>query len=294
MQKKVNLKGQLAKLPYDLINEIGKTMINYVDYVRLQSTCKSLKSMLPKMPNHQLSQVPWLMLPHDNGRENTRFSFLNPLENKMYNLDIPEDLAFFRECFIQKVVLLSNPTSNEFTAMAIYGELREFAFCRSGDKKWSKLMVPQFADNVLSYEGKFYVLSCTKEVWIGDATSLPKMTRIAPPCFDPNDCWLVRMSSDQSRFKWIKVTSIGDDAFFIGKNNSLFISSQNLPNDWRKNCIYFSNAYIEGHIDGIVGGYNNVMYNLKTRRIESIPGYVASDSLLVSPAPIWVTPNPTL
>jgi hypothetical protein len=65
-------------------------LINYADYVRLQSTCKSLKSMLPKMPNHQLSQVPWLMLPHDNVSENTRFSFLNPLENKMYNLDIPE------------------------------------------------------------------------------------------------------------------------------------------------------------------------------------------------------------
>jgi hypothetical protein len=90
MQKKVNLKGKLAKLPQDLINKIGKRLINYADYVRLQSTCKSLKSMLPKMPNHQLSQVPWLMLPHDNVGENTRFSFLNPLENKMYNLDIPE------------------------------------------------------------------------------------------------------------------------------------------------------------------------------------------------------------
>jgi hypothetical protein len=356
--------------------------------------------MLPNMPDHQLSQIPWLMLPHDNGRENTRFSFLNPLENKMYNLDIPElkgmllrgssygwilavdgypklslinpftraqiqlppldtfpgilrfdpnklneeylistdriyydkihsrGLAFFRNYFVQKVVLLSNPTSNEFTAMAIYGELREFAFCRSGDKKWSKLMVPQFAEDVMSYEGKFYILSGTKEIWIGDATSLPKVTRIAPPRSVPNDCWLVRMTSgefafasirlkhrpivndpeermyyetthfvvyklDQRRLKWIRVTSIGEDAFFIGKNNSLSISSQNLPNGWRKNCIYFSDAYIEGHFEGIVGGYDNVMYNLETRRIESIPGYVASNSLLVSPAPIWVIPNPT-
>lgn len=86
-------------------------------------------------------------------------------------------------------MLSSNLASNEFTAMAIYDELREFAFCKSGDKKWSKLMVPRFTEDVMSYEGKFYVLSHSKEVWIGDATSLPKVTRIALPCCDiPNEC----------------------------------------------------------------------------------------------------------
>ncbi|XP_059462084.1 putative F-box protein At5g55150 [Corylus avellana] len=397
------LEGQLAKLPQDLINEIGKRLINYADYVRLQSTCKSLKSMLPKMPNHQFSQVPWLMLPHDNVSENTRFNFLNPLENKMYNLDIPEvkgmllrgssygwilavdgypklclinpftraqiqlppldtfpdvlsfdpnmpnkeylinkersylrsqkthsrGVAYFRKVFVNKVVLSSNPVSNEYTAIAIYGEFEELAFCRSGDKKWSRLNIPGYGDDVMSHEGKFYVLNISKGVWIGDATSLPKMTRIAPPQHTPNACWLVRMTSgelafvnirfewkplvddpkgreyyktthfvvyklDQRRLKWNEVTSIGDDAFFIGKNNSLSVSSQNLPNGWRKNCIYFSDAYTEGHIDGIVGGYDNIVYNLETRRIESIPGYVVSDSLLVSPAPIWVIPNPSI
>jgi len=163
--------------------------------------------MLPNTPNHQLSQVLWLVLPHDNVSK-TRFSFLNPLENKMYNFDIPEvkgmllrgssygwilavdgypelclinpfsraqiqlppidtfpdvlrfdpnvpnkeylisgkrsylhnqktharGVAYFRNVFVRKVVLSTNPTSNEFTALAIYGEFEELAFCTSGDR----------------------------------------------------------------------------------------------------------------------------------------------------------------
>jgi len=75
--------------------------------------------------------------------------------------------------------------------------------------------------------------------------------------------------------KWTEVTSLGDDAFFIGNYNSLSISSQNLLASWKRNCIYFTNAYIEGHIDGIIGG----IYDLKNKRIEPMPGY-ASDPMI--------------
>jgi hypothetical protein len=40
------------------------------------------------------------------------------------------------------------------------------------------------------------------------------------------------------------------------------------------NCIYFTNAYIEGHIDGVIGG----IYDLKNKRIEPMLGYL-SDSM---------------
>jgi len=95
---------------------------------------------------------------------------------------------------------------------------------------------------------------------------------------------------DKRLSKW----SIGDDAFFIGKNNLLSIPSQNLlflflklpsqnlRTDWRNNCIYFLDAYTKGHIDGLVGCYDNVRYNLENRRIELMLGYLISDSLLVS------------
>jgi hypothetical protein len=87
---------------------------------------------------------------------------------------------------------------------------------------------------------------------------------------------------DKRLSKWSKVTSIGDDAIFIGKNNLLSIPSQNLRTDWRKNYIYFLDAYTKGHIDGLVGCYDNVRYNLENGRIELMLGYLISDSLLVS------------
>ena len=45
--------------------------------------------MLLKLPSHQLSQVPWLMIPSDNINE-THCRFFSILENKMYSLEIPE------------------------------------------------------------------------------------------------------------------------------------------------------------------------------------------------------------
>jgi hypothetical protein len=67
-------------------------------------------------------------------------------------------VAYFQKVFVLKVVLSSNPTFNEFTAMTIYGEFEELAFCTSGEKKWIKLKVSCFGEDVMSHEGKFYVL----------------------------------------------------------------------------------------------------------------------------------------
>ena len=78
---------QLLDLPEHLIFEIGKRLIIYADYVRLRSTCKSLQSMLPKVPNHQLSQVTWLMIPNTS---KTCRRFFSIFKNKIYNLEIPE------------------------------------------------------------------------------------------------------------------------------------------------------------------------------------------------------------
>jgi hypothetical protein len=58
----------------------------------------------------------------------------------------------------------------------------------------------------MSHEGKFDVLNIISEgVWIGDAASLPKMTKIAPPQHFPNACWLVRMTSGELAFVNIRI-----------------------------------------------------------------------------------------
>ncbi|KAL0004705.1 hypothetical protein SO802_012266 [Lithocarpus litseifolius] len=84
---------QLSELPENLIYEIGKRLTIYADYVRLRSTCKSFQSLLPKLPNHQLSQVPLLMIPPANDASETHCKFFSMLENKMYKLELPKVLG---------------------------------------------------------------------------------------------------------------------------------------------------------------------------------------------------------
>jgi hypothetical protein len=102
-------------------------------------------------------------------------------------------VAYFRKVFVRKVVLSTNPTSNEFTALAIYGEFEELAFCTSGDKKWTKLKVPRFGEDVMSHEGKIYVLTDRREVWISDAPST--MMRIAK---DDENCVYFSAKDDEN------------------------------------------------------------------------------------------------
>jgi len=55
-------------------------------------------------------------------------------------------------------------------------------------------------------EEKLYILTGHREVWIGEATSLPKMVRTAPPppwCV-PNEYWLLQMTSNELAFVNIK------------------------------------------------------------------------------------------
>lgn len=235
-----------------------------------------------------------------------------------------KNIAYLRCSFICKVVLSSSPTSDgKYLAMAIHGEFRDLALCRSEDKKWTycqkdDLEIPNIQLDIMSYEGKFYVLSGRGVIWVGKGASLPKMTRLAPSPprhhdFDP--CWLVRMTSSEfvvlnkskkwktishnseellhyktnyfnifkfnkKELKWTRITSIGNDAFFIGMNSLFSISLQNLHTGWRGNCIYFTDDYIDGQQEGIIGGYDNDIYKLENKRVESLPGFVF-DSLLV-------------
>ncbi|KAG6647134.1 hypothetical protein CIPAW_07G057800 [Carya illinoinensis] len=333
-----------------IIYEIAKGLVNYIDYVRFRSTCKSLQYMLPKTPNHQLNQVSCLLLPHNNGHSGRRRSLFNLLENMMFlawlirlpPLDtfldvleycpnmVDEEYLTWRAIDVpiiyraKKYCLLAIPTSDgKYLAMAIHGEFRDLALCRSEDKKWTycqkdDLEIPNIQLDIMSYEGKFYVLSGRGVIWVGKGASLPKMTRLAPSPprhhdFDP--CWLVRMTSSEfvvlnkskkwktishnseellhyktnyfnifkfnkKELKWTRITSIGNDAFFIGMNSLFSISLQNLHTGWRGNCIYFTDDYIDGQQEGIIGGYDNDIYKLENKRVESLPGFVF-DSLLV-------------
>ncbi|KAK7840480.1 hypothetical protein CFP56_016666 [Quercus suber] len=83
------------------------------------------------------------------------------------------------------------------------------------------------------------------------------------------------------------VKNIGDNVFFVGINDSLSISSQNLAK-YKGNCIYFTDDYFDCHREGIVGGHDMGVYNVEDRSIKPLPVY----NYYVWPPPIWVSPNP--
>ncbi|KAM7529289.1 hypothetical protein LguiB_032699 [Lonicera macranthoides] len=81
--------GKWSMLPGDLLDVIEGNLLLYRDKVRVRSVCASWNSHLPKLPNQQLMQLPWLLQTYENGKEASHGLF-NPFEKKFYHLDLPE------------------------------------------------------------------------------------------------------------------------------------------------------------------------------------------------------------
>ncbi|KAF5204882.1 F-box protein skip23 [Thalictrum thalictroides] len=90
-----------SDLPSELLDLIAQNLRNYVDYVRLRAVCPSWHSNLPKKPNHLLTQLPWLLLPHydNNIISETHCSFFNLADNQTYRLELPEVLGNGKVCW---------------------------------------------------------------------------------------------------------------------------------------------------------------------------------------------------
>ncbi|KAM7529724.1 hypothetical protein LguiB_033134 [Lonicera macranthoides] len=81
--------GHWSKLSLDLLNAIDDYLVLYADKVRIRSICMAWNSYLPKMPNHQVKQFPWLLHPLDNNSEASHALF-NPIDEKLYAIYLPE------------------------------------------------------------------------------------------------------------------------------------------------------------------------------------------------------------
>ncbi|KAM7510893.1 hypothetical protein LguiB_009768 [Lonicera macranthoides] len=252
--------GQWSKLPGDLLDIVEGHLLLYRDKVRVRAVCASWNSHLPKLPNQQVRQLPWLLQAFDKGAEATHGLF-NPFEKKFYHLDLPEakgklfkgsshgwvvtieditsshpadmylinpltrariqlpprsafpdvkdyhpnkvgeeytlfcedDVDFFvtdlehLTLLLDKVVLSSNPSSEDCVVVAIYGESGRLAFCKCNDDKWTRLDLPApyasyLFEDIKFYQQKLYaVRSCGELVVIEDIGPNPKVTRIVAP-----------------------------------------------------------------------------------------------------------------
>jgi hypothetical protein len=75
-------------LPLDLIYDIDAEL-TYIEKVRVRATCVWWNSALPKMPNHKLPQLPWLLQTNVDKDGSKSHSLFNLRENKNYQLDLP-------------------------------------------------------------------------------------------------------------------------------------------------------------------------------------------------------------
>lgn len=112
--------GQWSDLGEDLLKTFEEKLVLYVDKVRFRAVCISWRIILPKMPNHQARQLPWLFHALDNNKEASHGLF-NPIEKKIYLLDLPEDqgklfkgssngwVATLNDISISPAIYLTNP-----------------------------------------------------------------------------------------------------------------------------------------------------------------------------------------
>ncbi|KAM7524062.1 hypothetical protein LguiA_013964 [Lonicera macranthoides] len=81
--------GPWSKLPVDLLKIIEDHLVLYIDKVRIRAVCVAWNSYLPKLPNHQVKQLLWLMHPLKNNTEASHGLF-NPIDEKIYKIYLPE------------------------------------------------------------------------------------------------------------------------------------------------------------------------------------------------------------
>ncbi|KAE9611983.1 putative F-box domain-containing protein [Lupinus albus] len=73
-----------------------------------------------------------------------------------------------QKTWLTKIVISSSP-SEDFMALAIYGEYNRLAWCKFGDTKWTNFstleMFKIVLKDVMFYEGKVYALNCDAQLY---------------------------------------------------------------------------------------------------------------------------------
>ncbi|XWS29138.1 hypothetical protein CRYUN_Cryun24cG0002500 [Craigia yunnanensis] len=175
--------------------------------------------------------------------------------------------AQVRTYLTEKIILSSSPQSEDFVAVALYGELSQLAYCKLGDRKWTFLDGVHCYSEILFHRGELYALSGNGAVMVVDIhLPFPKMMKFAspPPCDDVTcKLYLVESSAglimverlvaceeaidaskgifiykthgfrifklDTSNREWYQVKDTGEDMLFVGCNSSLSISCHHFP-----------------------------------------------------------------
>ncbi|XP_010317272.1 F-box protein SKIP23-like [Solanum lycopersicum] len=201
-----------------------------------------------------------------------------------------EAASHVHNSFLDKLVLSSSPTSSKAPncmVAAIYGSHCNLAYCKVGDKRWTCIAKGRMGyDDAIFHDQKLYAVTFTSYVEVqrhtkstGDSkTYLYRTTFFNLYMYEP------------SRRSWCKVENIGENVLFLGLNTSISIASSDL-HGYKGNHIYFTDNFLDFHEFGVKGGYDIGVYDLDSRRVQSLPCHDIEKRWLW-PTPIWYIHNP--
>ncbi|CAD5187853.1 unnamed protein product [Musa acuminata subsp. malaccensis] len=249
--------------------------------------------------------------------------YINNLEGQITNFNVEQDYNqnWLWRKFIQKIVLSKAPDAdNDFTIMMIYSHCSRLAFARAGDKAWIPISSPYYYSDIIYHNTKFYTINFQQvvETWepdelafkhiifISDLSSydLPrgiyylvesldsnlmlvhKNKKILGYTNNPKSIMCTIFSLDEETCKWKRVNNLHEQTLFIGKNQSMCLSTIDFP-ELKQNCIYYTNDMLD-----ICGSYRYTRRRIgifyledeMTRPIDHL-GYHHWPPLL------WLTPS---
>ncbi|KAG8375358.1 hypothetical protein BUALT_Bualt10G0091800 [Buddleja alternifolia] len=230
----------------------------------------------------------------------------------------------FRNTFVYKVVLSSDPLSGNCVALAVYSD-NKMAFAKLGDDAWTPLQCcPSVINDVICFGGKFYATDSSGDVISCDMNgihlkTLPLTSSFEAYELDEITTYIVEIGGkihvvlrfmyedrygdgpflrtwnfkiyglDVCTEKWEEVGSLGNWSIFVGSNDSFSVSCYDYP-ECRSNCVYFSDDYSERYYDNSTtfNSFDMGICSLDNHKIQ--PLFENDSSSSVYSVPVWMKP----
>ncbi|KAJ8760239.1 hypothetical protein K2173_011651 [Erythroxylum novogranatense] len=218
------------------------------------------------------------------------------------------DANYYR---LHRVILSSNPSSNNYIAASIYDQYSKLTFCRRGDTEWINIDNETNYDDIIFHKDELYDFSSRMSLSIFDIIPFPKgrygyFWSYLVEHSGQILLILRRLKWDEAREReitryfnvyklhrsdksWSELSNIGGGLVFVGLNSSFSISSANLPTGWKGNKIYFTDNLFDFLEEGVRGGYDLGIYDMVEKDIYRFEDYTSNR--LIWPPPVWIVLN---
>ncbi|XP_028084300.1 putative F-box protein At1g65770 isoform X4 [Camellia sinensis] len=229
----------------------------------------------------------------------------------------------FRNYFVCKAVLSSNPSDPNCIVMAIYSDHRKMAFTKLSGKAWTPLECsPVWLEDIVHLNNYFYAVDSFCNVLVFDCTGSHLKTISFTMLQEEREMdyeakYLVELGAeiymvlrclydtriadtpylktwgfvvyklDLCSEKCEEVDGLGDWCIFLGSNYSFSISASCADLKCRKNCIYFTDDYYGMY--SRQGSYDMGLYDLDSCKME--PCIVEHVSHYDYSVPLWIRPS---